>query len=211
MTTGQLCSSGSIALFMYFAASAVLLRCTRAQHVSYSEIGEGGCRVTPGGADDKTIIAMTDSESAVACEGQCSAMPTLCNAYAYLERSAGQCYLYSNGPYTHTHLPGNAGWICWADPVALTTGQLSALAGEVGIVDVSHAKVTVTLSRSYTRPVVIAGVLGMEGGAPTVMRIESVLSNSFTMWTQEQDCGDGSGENREVPFYLGRWAPLSSV
>jgi hypothetical protein len=58
---------------------------------------------------------------------------------------------------------------------------------------------------------VIAGVLGMEGGAPTVMRIESVLSNSFTMWTQEQDCGDGSGENREVPFYLGRWAPLSSV
>ena len=80
--------------------------------------------------------------------------------------------------------------------------ETSALAGEVGVVDVSHAKVTVTLSRSYTRPVVIAGVLGMEGGAPTVMRIASVSSNSFEMWTQEQDCANGNHAVSSVPWLV---------
>jgi hypothetical protein len=82
---------------------------------SYMKLdGEGSCRVAPGGSEDKTVIGGSrTAETEAVCQEQCS-IDTNCAAYSYYDGSSGECYLYSNGVYTHLYLPGNAGFHCWA-------------------------------------------------------------------------------------------------
>jgi len=64
--------------------------------------------------------------------------------------------------------------------------------GEYGKVDAKHDWVTVTLSRTYVNPVVVAKPPTYKGADPSVVRIRNVTTTSFEIKVQEWNYKDGS-------------------
>ncbi len=79
---------------------------------------------------------------------------------------------------------------------------LSATKIEVGQVQVNHIWKTVTLTNTYTHPVVIAKPLSKNGADPSTVAIRNVTSNSFQVRVHEWDYLDGIHVNPENLSYL---------
>lgn len=94
----------------------------------------------------------------------------------------------------------------YGDPL---DGTCSSIVGEVGqVTNLTHVAQTVTLSRSYTNPVVIAQPLSFNGGNQSVVRITDVQSDRFTFRIEEAPDQDGSHIAETVSYLVleaGSW------
>jgi|GEM_PF-3494458 len=64
--------------------------------------------------------------------------------------------------------------------------------GEAGNLNVTNAWATVTLSRAYTKPVVIVGGVSSNDGQPVTLRVRNITGNKFEVRLQEWNYLDGS-------------------
>ena len=74
--------------------------------------------------------------------------------------------------------------------------------GEVGYLSVNHTETTHSLERSYHEPVVVTGVLSLNGGAPAATRLTGVTDTSFTVYVDELDYDDGAHATETVPYLV---------
>lgn len=63
--------------------------------------------------------------------------------------------------------------------------------GELGMINLSNAWATVTLTGKYTKPVVVMGALTNNDGSPVNVRVRNVGQSSFQVRLQEWDYQDG--------------------
>ncbi len=94
----------------------------------------------------------------------------------------------------------------YGDPL---DGSCSSVVGEVGkVTNLTHAPQTVTLSRSYSNPVVIAQPPSQNGSHTSVVRITNVSSSSFTFYIHEAPNMDGAHTTETVSYLVveaGSW------
>lgn len=74
--------------------------------------------------------------------------------------------------------------------------------GEVDVLQLTDAWTAVTLSRSYTNPVVIAGAPAYADNGQTTVRIRNVSASSFEIHLDEWDCLDGIHSPETVPYLV---------
>ncbi len=74
--------------------------------------------------------------------------------------------------------------------------------GESGSVSVNHNWKTVSLSRAYANPVVIAGPATRNGGDPLTVRVRNVTGSSFEIALDEWDYLDGRHSFETVGFFV---------
>ncbi|MCA9059807.1 MAG: hypothetical protein KDA85_14970, partial [Planctomycetaceae bacterium] len=87
--------------------------------------------------------------------------------------------------------------------LALTIDRQVTKFGEAGIVtNVSNVWTKVTLTNSFTNPVIIASGPSYKGGDPGVIRIRRVQANSFEIQFQEWDYLDGNHTNETVSWVV---------
>lgn len=83
---------------------------------------------------------------------------------------------------------------------------------EYGSAAVSSAKVTVALSHSFLKPVVIATVTSLNDAAPIAARVISVSPTGFTLFLDEPNALDGKHAAESVSWIVveaGHWATAS--
>lgn len=78
----------------------------------------------------------------------------------------------------------------------------SNVIGEFGSIIVNTTYNTITLSKSYTDPIVITTAPSHNGGDPSVMRVTNVTNNSFDIKLQEWDYRDGAHSDETVSFLV---------
>ncbi len=84
-------------------------------------------------------------------------------------------------------------------------GSIDALADselEVGRVMLDDAWKTVSLTKTFSNPVVVARPPSSNGSGPTTLRIRNVTGNSFQIRLQEWDYLDGIHVNEEVDYVV---------
>ena len=90
-------------------------------------------------------------------------------------------------------------------PATVTITICSAI-GEAGTVNVdqtdSNMWQTVTLSRAYSDPVVVMGVLTYNGSAPCVVRVRNTAGNTFECQVDEWDYDDGSHPEETLSYIV---------
>jgi len=74
--------------------------------------------------------------------------------------------------------------------------------GEFGYLVARHNWVTVTLSKNYVDPIVVAKPPTYKGSDPSVIRIRNVTTNSFEIKVQEWDYKDGSHADEILPYIV---------
>jgi hypothetical protein len=70
------------------------------------------------------------------------------------------------------------------------------------ITNLNHQMQTVTLSKTFHNPVVIAGALSYNGGDPSTVRVTNVQSNSFEIQLQEWEYLDGPHTTETVSWMV---------
>jgi hypothetical protein len=73
---------------------------------------------------------------------------------------------------------------------------------EAGRVTLNHNWTTVSLTKSFSNPVVVARPASINGSDPAVVRIRSVTGSSFEIRLQEWDYLDGRHVNEEVDYLV---------
>ena len=89
----------------------------------------------------------------------------------------------------------------YGDPLDGNCGNVTI--GEVGrVTNLTHVRQTVSLSRSYKNPVVIAQPPSQNGSHTSVVRITNVTANSFTFYIHEAPNMDGSHTTETVSYLV---------
>lgn len=82
------------------------------------------------------------------------------------------------------------------------TWYLDASWLETGSISINHEWITVSLNRTFSSPVVIAGPPSYQGGDPCVIRIRNVTPDSFEIRIQEWDYKDGAHTHETVSYMV---------
>lgn len=103
---------------------------------------------------------------------------------------------------------GNQDWV-YLDDITLTACESGGdppspddPIGEVNTVSIADVWTTVSLSRSYINPVVVAGAPTYAGSDPTTVRVRNITANSFEIRIDEWDCLDGTHVVETVPYLV---------
>ncbi len=86
-------------------------------------------------------------------------------------------------------------------PIPVPTTSIEAI-GETGTVSADHIWKTVSLSRTYQNPVVVAGAPTYNGGNQTTVRIQNVSANSFEIRIDEWECLDEWHVFETIPYMV---------
>ncbi|MCR8550656.1 hypothetical protein M4578_22765, partial [Salipiger sp. P9] len=98
--------------------------------------------------------------------------------------------------------------IVFADQTVLTADLAALSFAETGTLSLSHVAQTVTLSHSYTNPVVVAFVTTENGTAPVNVRVSNISGDQLTLFLQEPNYLDGVHYNESVSYLVveaGTW------
>ena len=121
-----------------------------------------------------------------------------------LTLDAGEYYISIDG----TGLPGqytdygSLGFFSIVGDIQAGTGESDFQIGESGLLNINHVWETVTLTRDYVDPVVIASVNSNFGSAQVTVRVRNVTSNSFEIQIDEWDYLDGAHWRENVSYMV---------